>query len=47
MLYGITPGNPVILLLVAIGLLLVAAMAAAVPAWRAGRVDPMTALRVE
>jgi ABC-type antimicrobial peptide transport system permease subunit len=47
MLYGIAPGNPVVLLLVAGCLLVVAAMAAAVPAWRAGRVDPMTALRVE
>jgi hypothetical protein len=47
MLYGIAPGNPVVLLLVAGCLLVVAAIAAAVPAWRAGRVDPMTALRVE
>jgi predicted permease len=47
MLYGIEPGNPVVLILVAICLLGVAAFAAVMPAWRAGRVDPMTALRTE
>jgi predicted permease len=45
LLYGIAPGDPVVLGLVSASLLLVAALAALVPAWRAGRVDPVTALR--
>jgi len=47
LLYGIEPGDPVIMGVVAVALLLVAAVAALGPAWRAARVDPVTALRVE
>jgi putative ABC transport system permease protein len=47
MLYGIKPGEPLVLLLVSTALLAVAAMAALLPAWRAGRIDPMMALRAE
>jgi len=47
LLYGIAPGNPVVIGAVAAGLLLVAAIAALGPAWRAARVDPMSALRLE
>ena len=47
LLYGVTPGDPVVLVSVAIALLVVAAGAAFGPAWRAARVDPVSALRVE
>jgi predicted permease len=47
MLYGVRPGEPLALLLVSGLLLSVAALAATVPAWRAGRIDPMVALRTE
>jgi ABC-type antimicrobial peptide transport system permease subunit len=47
LLYGIEPGDPTVMTGVAIALLLVAAVAALGPAWRAARVDPVTALRVD
>lgn len=47
LLYGIEPADPVVMGSVAVALLLVAAGAALGPAWRATRVDPVTALRVE
>jgi ABC-type antimicrobial peptide transport system permease subunit len=47
MLYGVSPADPLTLALVPGVLLVVAAAAAVVPAWKAGRVDPMTALRAE
>ena len=47
LLYGIEPRDPTIMSIVAIALLLVAAAAALGPAWRAARVDPVTALRVD
>jgi len=47
LLYGISPSNPLVIAVVAGGLLLVAAIAAIGPAWRAARVDPMSALRLE
>lgn len=47
MLYGVSPADPVTLTLVPGVLLVVAAAAAMIPAWRAGRVDPMTALRAD
>ncbi len=47
LIYGVQPGDPLTLLSVC-GLLALAALAAcAVPAWRAMRVDPMSALRWE
>ncbi len=45
LLYGTAPGNPVVLAAVALVLLLVAALAAALPAWRAARTDPLVALK--
>ena len=47
LLFGVTPGDPVSLVGSAAILLIVAALASAVPAWRASRVDPMSALRTE
>lgn len=47
MLYGVQPLDWSIFLAVAASLTLVAALACAMPAWRASRLDPMQALRTE
>jgi predicted permease len=47
MLYGTQPLDPSIFAAVAATLLLTAALACLVPAWRASRIDPMQALRTE
>jgi predicted permease len=47
LLYGISPYDPVALSSAAAGLLVAGALAGAIPAWRASRVDPLTALRAE
>jgi len=47
LLYGIAPGDPGIMTGVTIALLLIATAAALGPAWRAARVDPVSALRAE
>ncbi len=47
MLYGSRPFDPTIFAAVAAALLLVAALACLIPAWRASRIDPMQALRTE
>jgi predicted permease len=47
LLYGTEPLDPVVFAAVAATLLLVAALACMVPAWRASRLDPVQALRME
>ena len=47
LLYGIQPTNAVVIAAVSVVLLVVAAAAALAPAWRAARVDPVSALRAE
>jgi ABC-type antimicrobial peptide transport system permease subunit len=47
MLFGLSPRDPVTMIGAAVVLIAVAALAAFIPAWRASRVDPMTALRYE
>jgi ABC-type antimicrobial peptide transport system permease subunit len=47
LLYEMKPLDPVVFAAVAATLLLVAAVACIVPAWRASRLDPMRALRAE
>ena len=47
LLYGVRPTDPTILAAVAVLLLLVAAVAALAPAWRAARVNPVRALQAE
>ena len=47
MLYGTQPLDPAIFASVAASILVVAALACLVPAWKASRIDPMQALRME
>ena len=47
LLYGVAPTNPLVMVSVSFTLLVVAAAATLMPAWRAIRVDPMLALRAE
>jgi len=47
MFYGVTPTDPMTFASVSLLLMLVACIASWLPARRAGRVDPMEALRYE
>jgi predicted permease len=47
LLYGIQPSDPRVLIAVSVTLLVVAGLAALVPAWRASRVDPTSTLRAD
>ena len=46
-LYGITSFDPLTFISVPLALLLIAALAAMVPALKAMRIDPLAALRIE
>jgi ABC-type lipoprotein release transport system permease subunit len=46
-LYGVTPSNPGVFVASVAALATCALLAAAVPAWRASRLDPTAALRQE
>jgi putative ABC transport system permease protein len=45
LVFGVKPSDPLTLAVVAGGLLVVAAAASLVPAWRASKLDPVTVLR--
>ena len=47
LLYGLTGSNPMVLATGAVGLAVIAALASIVPAARAARLEPTTALREE
>jgi ABC-type antimicrobial peptide transport system permease subunit len=47
MLYQISPGDPLTFTVAACLMLLVASLAALIPAYRASKVDPVIALRAE
>ena len=47
LLFGVTAADPLTFAAVSVMLLLVTAIASCIPAWRATRVDPITALRCE
>jgi len=47
MLYGTQTLDPAVYIVVSVTLLMTAIVACSVPAWRASRLDPMTALRME
>jgi len=47
LLYGVSPHDPIALSAAAAGLVAAGALAGAIPAWRASRVDPLTALRAD
>jgi putative ABC transport system permease protein len=46
-LFGVRPGDPLMLVLAALLLGLAALVASAIPAWRAAAMDPLVALRTE
>jgi putative ABC transport system permease protein len=45
--YGVSPSDPLTIAITIVGLVVVAALASAVPAWRALRIDAARALRGE
>jgi ABC-type antimicrobial peptide transport system permease subunit len=47
MLFGLSPGDPVVLVSVGLTFVAVGALASYLPAWRASRVNPLVALRDE
>lgn len=47
LMYGVSPSDPVAMLVAAGSLIVVATLACLMPAWRAGRSDPVTALRTD
>jgi ABC-type antimicrobial peptide transport system permease subunit len=47
LVYGVSATDPVTFISVPLVVLVVAVLAAAVPAWRASRVDPVSVLRMD
>jgi ABC-type antimicrobial peptide transport system permease subunit len=47
LLFGVPANDPIVFVSIPILLSLVALIAVSIPAWRASRIDPLTALRVE
>jgi ABC-type lipoprotein release transport system permease subunit len=47
LLFGVSPFDPAVLTLAAIGILMMALAASTLPAFRAASIDPMQALRGE
>jgi len=47
LLYGVTPTDPITLGIVAVSMVVMSVLASVVPAWRAARLDPMSALRID
>ena len=47
LLFGVPANDPVVFVSIAFVLSLVALAAVSIPAWRAGRIDPLQALRTE
>jgi ABC-type antimicrobial peptide transport system permease subunit len=47
LVYGLSPHDPFVIGIATIVLVAVSTLAASLPAWRAARVDPVTALRAE
>ena len=47
LLYGLSPGDPIVLVGIPMLLISVALVACAVPGWRATRIDPLRAVREE
>ena len=47
MLFGVSAHDPLVFIGVAAVLLAVAGLASLIPAWRAGRADPISALRAD
>jgi ABC-type antimicrobial peptide transport system permease subunit len=46
-LYGVSPNDPITMVAAAVALMLIALFAGYIPAFRAARVNPVTALRYE
>jgi predicted permease len=47
LMYGVSPSDPAAMAVASVSLIVVATLACLMPAWRAGRSDPVTALRTD
>jgi ABC-type antimicrobial peptide transport system permease subunit len=46
-MYGVSAGDPRVLLAAAVAVVIVASIGVYLPGWRAANIEPMTSLRVE